>query len=73
MMNTITKNDNSIYSLLTNESKRTIDELISLLYSRESADTFNEETEAAMRDTMNRENLTGPFDNIDDFMVSLNA
>lgn len=71
-MQMITPQDNSMYALLTDESKRTVDAVIEFLYSKQE-NIVNEETARAIEDVNNRVGMIGPFESIEDLMVSLDA
>ncbi len=71
-MNVISDRENSMYALLTEESKRTVDRFITFLFETQEPQ-FNEETVQTLEECKEGKNLVGPFDNVDDLMRSLNA
>lgn len=71
-MDVITEKDNSMYSLLTEDSKKTVDRFISFLFASQEPQ-LNDETRKVLDDCMQGKNLVGPFDNTDDLMRALNA
>jgi len=71
-MDAITKQDNSMYSLLSSESKKTVDRFIMFLYETQEYE-LNEETIQALEDCRTGKNIEGPFSSVEELMRSLHA
>ena len=71
-MNIITEQENSMYSLLTAESRKTVDRFIAFLFETQKSE-FNEETIQTLKDCREGKNMVGPFENVEDLMRSLHA
>lgn len=68
-MAVVLEQENSMYSLLTEEGKRAADLFIAfLLESQVSQDVLS-----VLKECREGRNLTGPFDNVVDLMRDLNA
>lgn len=71
-MNTITERENTMYALLSAESKKIADKFIAFLFETQNTE-FNEETIQTLKDCRDGKNMVGPFDDVKELMKSLNA
>lgn len=59
--------ESNIFDLLSDEGRQSVNDYIEFLYSREN------ETAAAIQDSINGTNLIGPFHSVEDLMRDLDA
>lgn len=71
-MDAITEQDNTMYSLLSTESKKIADKFIAFLFETQEAE-LNDETIQVLRDCREGKNMVGPFEDVKELMKSLNA
>lgn len=70
-MAVVTEKENSMYSLLSDESKKAVDLFVAfLLQNQESA---AQDTLCVLKECLEGKNLVGPFTSVDDLMRDLNG
>lgn len=69
-MAVVLEQENSMYSLLTDEGKKAADLFIAFLLESQGT---SQDVLSVLKECREGRNLTGPFDNVDDLMRELNA